>query len=69
MKLSKRKLESYKRAEMVAREARAQLSMSGALDQERLTNLIVYWMRSTGSIKWDRPNQPKLNNSPKEIFT
>lgn len=53
--ISKRKLESYKRAELVARELRYQLSSASHRDDKRLAQLCIHWMRMTGNIKYDRP--------------
>lgn len=55
-KLSKRKLESYKRAEIVCRELRAQLSDRRNEDTSRLTGAILSWMDVTGKIKFERTN-------------
>lgn len=52
--LSKRKLESYKRAEVVCRELRYQIG-SNKLDMNRVAGLIIKWMDKTGNIKYERP--------------
>lgn len=57
--LSKRKLESYKRAEMLARECRFQCYDYRNLDLERLVDFVIYWMNSTGNIKYERPKKRK----------
>jgi len=55
VEISKRKLESYRRAEIVAREARYQLSSASRRNEFVLSELVISWMRTTGSIKFDRP--------------
>lgn len=59
MKLSKRKLESYRRAEMVAQECRYQFADNRRNDIKRISDLVIHWMRSTGNVKYDRPVLPK----------
>lgn len=54
-KLSTRKLESYKRAEVVARELRFQMSSTANANKPLLIELVIHWMKSTGNIKFDRP--------------
>lgn len=44
-KISKRKLESYKRAELVCRELRHQLSDQRNADPSRLAKFCIYWYR------------------------
>lgn len=58
--LSKRKLESYKKAELLARELRFQMSKSDNDDPPLLLDFVIQWMRSTGNIKYERPDRPKL---------
>ena len=60
IEISKRKLESYKRAEMVARECRYQFVDARNRDIEAIANHVIYWMQSTGNIKYKRPGKPKL---------
>jgi hypothetical protein len=60
MEISKRKLESYKRAEMVARECRYQLADNRKRDASAMADMVIYWMRSTGNIKYERPKQPRI---------
>lgn len=55
MKLSKRKLKSYQRAEMIAREVRYQLSRVDRRDENQLMKLLLKWMNVTGNIKYQRP--------------
>ena len=57
--ISKRKLESYKRAEAVAQELRYQLSHWREEDNQRLYDFVISWMNSTGKIKYERPAKPK----------
>jgi len=54
IKLSSRKLESYKRAETPARELRYQLS-NNIWDGKLLGNLLLSWMNKTGKIKYEKP--------------
>jgi len=56
-RLSKRKLESYKRAEIVARELRYQLSISRYREEiniNRLFKKLFKWMNVTGKIKYEK---------------
>lgn len=56
IKISKRKLESYKRAELLARELRFQLTRPyGQSDMESVSNYLIRWMDKTGKIKFERP--------------
>lgn len=57
--ISKRKLESYKRAEAIAQEIRYQMTHRREEDNERLADFVISWMNSTGNIKYDRPDKPK----------
>ena len=57
-KLSKRKMESYRRAEKVARELRYQLSdarHATEMNYNILFDLVASWMRVAGNIKYKRP--------------
>ena len=54
-KLSKRKLESYQRAEIVARELRYQIASNANRNEQRLAELVINWMKVTGNIKYERP--------------
>ncbi len=58
-KLSKRKLESYKRAEMVCQEFRYQISMANREDWNRVAKYVFHWMDTTGKVKYDRPKKIK----------
>lgn len=60
IEISKRKLESYKRAEAVAQEARHQLRSASVDNPARLADFVIYWMRSTGNVKFNRPDRPKI---------
>ena len=53
--ISKRKLESYKRAEIVARELRYQLQRPSYRNEQRLGEAVIRWMDTTGKIKYERP--------------
>jgi hypothetical protein len=55
-KISKRKEESYRRAETVCRELRYQLSHAQNWDSEKLSGFLVKWMDKTGKIKFERPS-------------
>lgn len=61
IEISKRKLESYKRAERLAREIRYQLQSESLRDEKRVANFCVHWMDKTGKIKYERPEKvPKM---------
>ena len=55
-KISKRKLESYKRAEMVCQELRHQIANNG-INESRLCNYAIYWLKVTGNIKFELPKE------------
>ena len=58
MPISSRKLQSYKRAEKVARELRYQFSdarHSTQMNHDILFKLLSDWMKITGDIKYERP--------------
>ena len=57
--ISKRKLESYKRAEKVAQEARRQCSAAYNNDPNQLCDFVIHWMGVTGKIKYEIPTPPK----------
>ena len=57
-KISARKLKSYQRAEAVARELRYQLAdarHANDMNYAKLFRLLASWMKTTGKIKYDRP--------------
>lgn len=60
MKLSKRKLESYRRAEIVAQASRL-LMTAGAQPSQKVWDLwsgaICDWMTVTGKLKYDTPKR------------
>jgi hypothetical protein len=56
-KLSKRKLESYKRAEEVCQELRYQLTMACREDMNSVVKYLHRWMKVTGNLKYDRPKK------------
>ena len=59
-KISKRKLESYKRAEMVCQELRHQLAIACREDWNEVMQYLLHWQKVTGKkIKWERPNKIK----------
>ena len=53
-KISKRKLKSYQRAEVIARELRYQL-LTGTCNNLRLCDMVISWMKVTGKICYKRP--------------
>ena len=55
-KLSKRKLKSYKRAELVCRELRHQLEHTSYWDGNTLCKYLQKWMQVTGDVKYVRPH-------------
>lgn len=58
MKLSKRKLESYQRAEVVAQASRAYMAAGGRATQEMVdlwTAAVLDWMEVTGKLKYNTP--------------
>jgi hypothetical protein len=60
MKLSKRKLESYRRAEVVAQASRAYMAAGGRATQEMAdlwSGAILDWMTVTGKLKYDKPSR------------
>lgn len=62
MSMSKRKLESYKRAEIVAQASRQILTTwnTPRMTQEMVdlwSGAIVDWMNVTGKLKWDTPKR------------
>ena len=59
-KISKRKMESYKRAEMACQELRYQLSDNRRMDLNKVSDYLLFWMRSTENIKYDRPKNIKI---------
>lgn len=58
MKLSKRKLESYRRAEIVAQASR-RLIAAGVQPKQEVVDLwsgaVMDWMTVTGNLKYDAP--------------
>lgn len=60
MKLSKRKLESYRRAEIVAQASRL-LITKGAYPTQELWDLwsgaVLDWMSVTGKLRYDTPKR------------
>ena len=68
MNISKRKMESYRRAELVCRELRFQIGGKFAhQDLERAVDLLTYWMDKTGKIKYERP-EPKVSKLKKKML-
>lgn len=58
LRLSKRKLESYRRAEVVAQAARNYISLGPRVTQNDINILIdacLDWMDVTGKVKYDLP--------------
>ena len=59
-KISKRKLESYKRAEKVCQEFRYQVVMANREDWSSVLKYLHKWMKVTGSkVKFKRPDGKK----------
>ena len=59
-KINKRKIESYKREEMVCQEFRYQISNnSNNMDLNKILDYLLFWMKSTGKIVYDRPKNIK----------
>jgi len=56
--ISKRKLESYKRAEKVAQEARRQCVSYTNSNPNQLSDFVIHWMDVTGKVKYDIPTPP-----------
>ncbi len=57
-KISKRKMESYKRAEMVCQEFRYQIVIAGRNDMEKVLDYLLHWMKVTGEkVKFNRPKK------------
>lgn len=61
-KISKRKLESYKRAEKVCQELRYQLEHAQRNDMNAVMEYVIHWMATTGNLKYDRPVPLKNTN-------
>ena len=57
--ISKRKLESYKRAEKVSQEARRYITNCHKLEPNLLADFVIHWMKVTGNIKYEIPTPPK----------
>lgn len=60
MKLSKRKLESYRRAEIVAQASRRYMAAGGRATQEMVdlwSGAVLDWMTVTGKLKYDTPKR------------
>lgn len=60
MKLSKRKLESYRRAEIVAQASRAYMAAGGRATQEMVdlwSAAVLDWMEVTGKLKYTTPSR------------
>jgi hypothetical protein len=56
-KLSKRKIESYERAEMVCQELRHQMA-TNENDLNKVIKYLLYWMDKTGNkVKFERPSK------------
>lgn len=61
VEISKRKLESYKRAEALAQEARRQIAgRRDDIDLNQLADFVIHWMRTTGNVKFNIPKRPKI---------
>ncbi len=59
--ISKRKLESYKRAEAVAQVARKYLQNCHKENPNELLEHVLHWMKVTGKVKYEKPKPaPKI---------
>ncbi len=56
-KISKRKMESYKRAEEVCQEFRHQMALACREDWNKVVPYMLRWMEVTGKIKFERPKK------------
>lgn len=56
--ISKRKLESYKRAEAVAQELRRQISKNDH-NPSQIADFLIHWGKVTGKVQYDIPKIPK----------
>lgn len=56
--ISKRKLESYKRAEAVAQAARRYLQNCHKESPNELLEHVFHWMKVTGKVKYEKPSTP-----------
>ena len=61
--ISKRKLESYKRAEAVAQVARIYLQNCHKLQPNELLEHVLHWMKVTGNVKYEKPSLPPKRKS------
>lgn len=60
MRLSKRKLESYRRAEVVAQASRVVITAGSRPSQEAWdlwSGAVLDWMTVTGKLKYDKPKR------------
>jgi hypothetical protein len=61
MKLSKRKLESYRRAEIVAQASRAIIGTAQSAVTQAMwdtwSGAVIDWMAVTGKLKYDQPKR------------
>ena len=58
--LSKRKMESYKRAEVVAQAVRQYIAAGGMVTQEMLDDLLcstLDWIDVTGKVAYEKPQR------------
>lgn len=56
--LSKRKLESYRRAELTCQELRQQLAANN-ISTSVLADFVIHWMDVTGEVKYNTPRNPR----------
>ena len=68
-KISKRKMESYKRAEVVAQAFRRQMCAGGRVTHDLVndtTDSLLDWMDVTGEVKYAKPvRRSRINRRPK----
>ena len=65
--ISKRKMESYRRAEVVAQASRQCIAACGKLTQEMQdawVHSVIDWMDVTGNVKFEKPRRrSRINRS------
>lgn len=65
--ISMRKLESYRRAEIVCRELRFQIAGSRLeLELGDATDMLIDWIEVSTKSKWDRPENKTLTKKRRE---
>lgn len=68
MEISKRKLESYKKAEIVCRELRFQIAGNrNDMDLGNCTDMLIDWLSVTTKSKWERPENKTVTKKRREM--